>query len=133
MTIVIDASEVNPTSCSIFADDLKIYCSYDSIHDNSSLVHTMRNIERWSSLWQLRINPEKSILLQVGSAPSGRSQYVIRNQIIQPSIHVRDLGLLYDSKLCFKEYIAEIVARAFQRVNLLRSFISRNILILTKA
>ena len=76
------ASEVNPTSCSIFANDLKIYCSYDSIHDNSSFVHTIRNIERWSSLWQLRINPEKSILLQVGSAPTGQSQYVICNQII---------------------------------------------------
>ena len=35
-----DASEVNPTSCSNFADDLKIYCSYDSIHDNPSLAHT---------------------------------------------------------------------------------------------
>ena len=129
-----DIGEVNPTSCSIFADDLKIYCSYDSVHDNSSIVHTVRNIERWSSLWQLRINPEKSILLQVGSVPPGHSQYVICNQIIQPSIHVRDLGLSYDSKLCFKEYIAEIVARAFQRVNLLlRSFISGNVLILTKA
>ena len=95
----------------------------------------LRNIERWSSLWQLRINPEKSILLQVGSVPPGHSQYGICNQIIQSSIHVRDLGLLiYDSKLCFKEYIAEIVARAFQRVNLLlRSFISGNVLILTKA
>ena len=47
---------------------------------------------------------------------------------------MRDLGILYDSKLCFNEYIAEIVARAFQRVNLLfRSFISGNVLILTKA
>ena len=134
ITDCMDISEVNPTSCSIFADDLKIYCSYDSIHDNSSIVHTIRNIERWSTLWQLRINPEKSILLQVGSVPPGQSQYVICNQIIQPSIHVRDLGLLYDSKLCFNEYVAEIVARAFQRVNLLlRSFISGNVLILTKA
>ena len=59
--LLMDISEVNPTSCSIFADDLKMYCSYDSVHDNSSIVHTIRNIERWSSLWQLRINPEKSI------------------------------------------------------------------------
>ena len=49
ITDCMDTSEVNPTSCSIFADDLKIYCSYDSIHDNSSIIHTIRNIERWSS------------------------------------------------------------------------------------
>ena len=134
ITDCMDLSEVNPTSCSIFADDLKIYCSYDSIHDNSSIINTVGNIERWSSLWQLRINPEKSILLQVGSVPLGQAQYSICNQVILPSKHVRDLGILYDSKLCFNEYIAEIVARAFQRVNLLfRFFISGNVLILTKA
>ena len=116
ITDCMDISEVNPTSCIIFADDLKICCSYDSIHDNSSIVHTIWNIERWSSLWQLRINPEKSILLQVGSVSPGQSQYVICNQIIQPTIYVRDLSLLYDSKLCFNEYITEIFARSFHRV-----------------
>ena len=120
-----------------------MYCSYDSIHDNSSIANTIRNIERWSTLWQLRINPEKSILLQVGSVPLGQTQYSICSQVILPSKHVRDLGIcfstgrigiLHDSKLCFNEYIAEIVSRAFQRVTLLfRSFISGNVLILTKA
>ena len=46
----------------------------------------------------------------------------------------RDLGITYDSKLCFYNYIDDIVKRAFQRVNLLfRSFVSGNVTILTKA
>ena len=43
-------------------------------------------------------------------------------------------GFTYDSKLCFYNYIDDIVKRAFQRVNLLfRSFVSGNVNILTKA
>ena len=133
ITDCMDISEVNPTSCSIFADDLNIYCSYDSIHDNSSIVHTIRNIERWSSLWQLRINPEKSILLQVGSIPpaSLNMSFVTKSSSRQ---YICVTLVSYTTLLCFNEYVAEIVARAFQCVNLLlRSFSSGNVLILTKA
>ena len=100
LTVWLSARSIPHRASHIFADDLQMDCSYDSIHDNSSIVHTIRNIERWSSLWQLRINPEKSISLQVGSAPPGQSQYVICNQIIQPSIHVSDLGLLCTTPNC---------------------------------
>ena len=70
-----DCSEVVPTSGSIFADDLKLYCSYDSVHNNPSLVNTIKNIEMWSCHWQLKINPDKSILLQVGNTLQDRCKY----------------------------------------------------------
>ena len=98
------------------------------------MINTVSNIEAWSTTWQLRINPDKSTLLQFGRASYDRHQYVICNKPIIPSNRVRDLGILYDSKLCFYDYIDEIVTRAFQRVNLLfRAFISGNVLILTRA
>ena len=49
-------------------------------------------------------------------------------------LFVIDLGISYNSKLGFQDYIDEIVSKAFQRINLLfRSFISGNISILTRA
>ena len=103
--------EMNPTSLSIFADDLKLYCAYELPHENASLINTVSNIEAWSTTWQLRINPDKSTLLQFGRASYDRHQYVICNRPIIPSNRVRDLGILYDSKLCFYDYIDEIVTR----------------------
>ena len=107
------------------------------MHENSSLVITLNNIESWSSKWQLRINPDKSSVMQVGKALHDRHQYVICGKIIEPSNIVRDLGILYNSKFFFQwdnDYIEDIVTKAFQRVNLLfRSFISGNISILSKA
>jgi len=130
----LDSNEICPTSCSIFADDLKLYCAYDSINDVCSLSNTIRNIELWSAKWQLRINPDKSSLIQVGNVYCQRFQYTICDTTVNPSLCVRDLGITYDSKLCFYNYIDDIVKRAFQRVNLLfRSFVSGNVTILTKA
>ena len=134
---IVDCFEQDGTSHtlgSIFADDLKLYCDYNLLHENSSLVITLNNIESWSSKLQLRINPDKSSVMQVGKALHDRHLYVICGKIIEPSNIVRDLGILYNSKLCFNDYIEDIVTKAFQRVNLLfRSFISGNISILSKA
>ena len=105
----LDSNEVCPTSCSIFVDDLKLYSAYNSINDVCSLSNTIRNIEVWSAKWQLRINPEKSTLIQVVNVHSQRFQYIICDTIITPSICVRDLGITYDSKLCFYNYIDDIV------------------------
>ena len=78
-------------------------------------------------------NPDKISLIQVGNVHCQRFQYTICDTIVNPSICVRDLGITYDSKLCFYKYIDDIVERAFQRVNLLfRSFVSGNVIILTK-
>ena len=70
----------------------------------------------------------------MGSGDLGRQKYIICDTLIPPSIHIRDLGILYNSKLCFHGYIDEIVSKAYQRINLLfRSFVSGNICILTRA
>ena len=130
----LDLKAANPTSCCIFADDLKLYTLYESTSVTSSLSTTIQNIETWSNQWQLSINPEKSLLLQVGSTLQDRHKYLICNKLIPPSDSIRDLGITYNSKLNFLEYIDEIVSRAFQRIYLLfRSFVSGNISILTRA
>ena len=101
---IVDCFEQDGTSHtlgSIFADDLKLYCDYNLLHENSSLVITLNNIESWSSKRQLRINPDKSSVMQVGKALHDRHQYAICGKIIEPSNIVRDLGILYNPKLCF--------------------------------
>ena len=113
---------------------MKLYSAYEAATDSSSLSNTLKNIESWSHKWQLPINPEKSLLMQVGSSKHDRPKYFICDKLIAPSDLIRDLGITYDSKLCFHDYINEIVGRAYQRVNLLfRSFVSQNVSILTRA
>jgi hypothetical protein len=73
-------------------------------------------------------------LLHVGKRLHTRREYFICNKLIPPSDVIHDLGIIYNSKLGFQDFIDEIVSKAFQRINLLfRSFISGNISILTRA
>ena len=128
------SDDVDPTSCCIFADDLKLYSSYNVNSDNSSLSNSLINIENSSKQWQLLINPDKCMLMHVGKRLQTSREYFIYNKLIPPSDVIRDLGIRYNSKLGFHDYIDEIVSKAFQRINLLfRSFISGNISILTRA
>ena len=74
------------------------------------------------------------MLLHVGKRLQTRREYFICNKLIPPSGVIRDLGITYNSKVGFHDYIDEIVSKAFQRINLIfRSFISGNISILTRA
>ena len=130
----LDTDEVNPTTCCIFGNDMKLLLLCEAATDSSSLSNTLKNIENRSHKWQLLINPEKSLLLQFGRSKHDRPVYFICDKLIAPSDLIRDLGITYDSKLCFHDYINEIAGRAYHRVNLLfRSFVSQNVSISTSA
>ena len=130
----LDADEVNHTSCCIFADDLKLYSSYIATDGTSPMYKTIKNIEIWANKWQLSINPDKSLVMHVGSRLPARYNYSVCSKIIKPSVLIRDLGITYDCNLRFNDYIDGIVKKAFMRTNLLfRAFVSGNVLILTRA
>ena len=130
----LDADEVNHTSCCIFADDLKLYSSYVATDDSSPMSKTIKNIEIWANQWQLSINPDKSLVMHVGSKLPARYNYSVCSVIIKPSVLIRDLGITYDCNLRFTDYIDGIVKKAFMRTNLLfRAFVSGNVHILTRA
>ena len=68
----------DPTSCCIFADNLKLHSPYNVNSDNSSLSNSLRNIENWSTdQWKLLINPDKCMLLHVGNMLQNRREYFI--------------------------------------------------------
>ena len=80
------------------------------------------------------INPDKSLVMHVGSKLPARYNYSVCSKIIKPSVLIRDLGVTYDCNLRFDDYIDGIVKKAFMRTNLLsRAFVSGNVLILTRA
>ena len=74
----LDSDEVNPTTCCIFADDMKLYSAYEAATDSSSLFNSL---ESWSHKWQLLINPEKSLLMQFGSSKDDRPMYFICDKL----------------------------------------------------
>ena len=90
-------------------------------------------VHNWSLAWQLSLSVTKCIVLQLGRS-LGTGSYTINN-INLPMCHkTRDLGILVDSELNFKEHIYNITASANQRAFLIKKcFLAKDTSSLVKA
>ena len=126
----------NAADSKLFADELKLYSSYEL--DSANLLQiALDKLVKWSSNWQLTLNPLKSNVLYLGKSNS-KSVYTINNVKIVSCDLVRDLGVGVDCGLKFSSRVQNIVTLSYQRLSVLfRGFcsrdISRNISILVMA
>ena len=113
------------TTAKLFADDIKLYSSFSNILPNC-LQSQLNIIERWSSVWQMRISHSKCNILTIGHHQAN-NKLQIDNHNIDTVETANDLGVTIDSKLSFHPHITNIVSKANQRKSLiLRCFLSRN-------
>ena len=123
----------------LYADDAKFYSSY-RLNDKTSSVDLGIVLERlavWADTWQMQIAHNKSFVHRISTnnvACTPSFQYDISGTELNWSTSTRDLGITLDNSLKFEQHISNIVHNANVRATLiLRSFISRDPLILTKA
>jgi hypothetical protein len=126
------------TKFSLFADDLKLYSDIDitsASNNNQDLQCSLDKLVVWSLDWQLSINIDKcSVLGLHGRSNKSKHTYVINNCVLQGSNPVRDLGVLIDETLTYKQHINSIVNKAMQRVGVLfRGFVCRDLQFMRKA
>ncbi|KAA0194536.1 hypothetical protein HAZT_HAZT004540 [Hyalella azteca] len=76
----------------------------------------------WSERWLLRFHPEKCSVLKVGTKKSEAS-YRMNSTVLANSEVERDLGVLVDNNLCFRNNVAQMSAKANRVVGIIhRSF-----------
>ena len=103
-----------PISAKLFADDLKLYSEISARTDPSM---AFENIERWSELWQLKINKSKSSSLRLGKCPLDHDQnivYFIAGHPLLQREGATDLGIEIDPNLKFSAHIENFTSRAFR-------------------
>lgn len=108
-----DIGDAIPNGChhKLFADDLKIYRQVNSVSDAAQLQACIESVEGWSEQNWLSLSGPKTIVLRLGKSPV-EFEYVVDGNPITPSLEVRDLGILVDSKLTFEPHINKIVRGA---------------------
>ena len=117
----------------LFADDVKIYVSISDIDSVNLLQDSLAALTKWASDWQLKISIGKCVALHLGRN-NLMHNYVINDAILLNVRETRDLGVIFDSKLCFSAHLAQISAKAHQRAGLiLRCFKSRDPHLLSRA
>ena len=93
----------------LYADDTQLYISFsssDSVSNLNTLSSTLDSVYTWLSSNRLPVNPSKTEHLLLGT-PQQRSKLVsssifFRENILIPSDKCRNLGVIFDSDLTFK-------------------------------
>ncbi|RVE40454.1 hypothetical protein evm_014897 [Chilo suppressalis] len=103
------------TSSYLYADDLELYVSTDSLHLNeavASLNHNLRVIRNWSANFGISVNPNKCQAIIVGSSrllpqlELAQMNSIFYDDVPIPySTQVKDLGLIVDEKLSWIDHV----------------------------
>ena len=86
------------TSVKMFADDLKLYCIYNSANGVSDLQQSLDLLVSWSNVWQLKINISKCHVLPIRS----KSRSNTFNQYSLDGVLINNVSSTTD--LCIKTY-----------------------------
>lgn len=115
----------------LFADDTQLYTAVRPIDievcaGRQRLVSCVSDLQEWCASRRLQLNPSKTELIWLGSRASLKKlstadcTLVVGSTVIQPSSVVRNLGVLFDSELTFKQHISRTVSSCFYQLRRLK-------------
>jgi len=90
---------VGNTTCKLFADDIKLYASFD-FNGISHELHARLDNFMWSNMWQLKVNINKCSF---------------NCDVLPRAEKVANLGIIVSKNLAFSDYINECTSKAFSR------------------
>ena len=122
-------------SIKLFADDIKIYMEIENNSQTAIFQNYVNAVSDWADKWQLKLSYNKCYHLRVSLRKCDESAcYLLNNVPLSCVASCIDLGVCVNSVLSFSEHINNVVAKAKQRTSLLlRSFLSKDAMLLTKA
>lgn len=99
----------------LYADDLKLYRTTDSISDALILQDNLNRVQRWCEANKMKLNVTKCEVISFSRKHQDNRcvfAYSLNGTMLKRSTTVKDLGVLLDEKLTFKQHINGIVSKA---------------------
>ena len=114
-----DIPEVVHCTLKMFADDTKLYSSVTTPSDVSRLQSDLESLANWSATWQLPFNEAMCRVLHLGRINPG-AQYVLSDTELCDVQAERDLGILIDCDLKFRQQASAAVSKATRVLAVIR-------------
>jgi len=105
-----------------YTDDLKAYVGVSDKQDGLDIFSTnLLSIENWASTWQLPISGSKSYYMHISNKILVKTDpgFRLSNSALVKVTKVKDLGVIFNNHLSFKDHINSIIGKAKQRLYLL--------------
>ncbi|XP_076442709.1 uncharacterized protein LOC143281387 [Babylonia areolata] len=111
--------------CEMYADDTKVYDSVEMESKRDRIQQDLDNLVSWADLWQLRFNASKCKVLHLGrNNPKAEYNMRLHNSdervVLESSKGEKDLGVLMDQELRFRQHIETQVNKANRILGLIR-------------
>lgn len=114
---------VRSVECLLYADDLKLVYGVEHAADCISLQDDIDSVWRWSVDNKLSFNAAKCGVCSFSRACFPlHNQYVLGDEPINRLFSVKDLGVLFDTRLTFHDHIKALAATSFRSLG----FVFRN-------
>ena len=95
----------------LYADDAKIYRSITCVEDSQCLQRVIDKVKQWCDEWLLPLNVSKCNAMSYTSKINLDTSYCIKikdsRHTIQKVDSIKGLGILFDTRLNFKDHIQE--------------------------
>ncbi|XP_063924610.1 uncharacterized protein LOC135138559 [Zophobas morio] len=96
-----------------YADDLKLYCPISNSDDVKTFQRNLDTLVDWCNKSELLLNADKCYVMTFSRKVNVvKSDYTINGRILCKKNEVKDLGVLFDSRLSFVEHISNISTSA---------------------
>lgn len=106
-----------------YADDIKLYCTINKPQDSEFLQHQLEIFAEWCNINRMSLNVSKCSVISFGRRRTLlQFNYGLAGVELQRVTTVKDLGVLLDTKLTFKDHVAYIVSKASAQLGFLFRF-----------
>ena len=102
---------IKNSSCLLFADDLKLYRIVNSQEDHDKLQADIDAVTEWACFNKMHLNKNKCEMLKFSNRVANRvtRKYIVDGVSLTISSCVKDLGVLVDNKLTFKNHVTNMI------------------------
>lgn len=108
------------SSCSAFADDLKVYKSVSDEYDCLLLQDDIIKIVDWCRVNNMHLNVDKCAVMSTSYSPNKiLFQYNIGNDVLKRVDKKKDLGVIIDDRLSFVEHVSDITRKSYRMLGFL--------------
>ena len=108
----------------LYGNDALLYSFIESESDCIALREDLDKLTEWPDMWLMEFNPKKCEHLRITNKNSSIIyNYLLGNAVITEVTHAKYVGVTFDQKLLWNDYIQ----RTSSKANQVNSFIQRNL------
>ena len=119
-----DLPELVSSHIKLYADDTKLYNDTRSSDAKAQFQQDILTLQEWSDRWLLKFHPDKCKTMTIGKSDQDHQYYMVlpdsSHTILERVTSEKDLGVIFDNNLNFREEIASRVSKANKIMGIIR-------------